>query len=858
MTKMLNAALDLVERGIQVLPLCWPVDGQCGCGRGHTGRDIGKAPLLGAGWHKEPSPPEDVRKWWTDWPRANIGIRVEHSALVVIDTDSPEAEAEVQSLGVPPTAKASTGRGFHYYFKRNGSTAGRKTGWGDSQHIDVLAKGFVVAPPSVHQSGSVYTWESSDAPADLPLWALPILDPPRAAPRSLPMFDDSVDMAEVRSALDAIDPDCDHDTWVQVGMALHSIDPALGLGEWDAWSSRGAKYDAGVVTRKWDSFNGSGVTKSTLFRFAMDAGWRAAPKWTPTPGAAHSHGKAPPPPDTGPLRRSIPLHIEAGNTRWEFGDTVLRIKATMNAKGEVDEECTPIAQAVVPIARTRDAEDGAHGVAYRYRTHEGRERDAVCPAGAWVGDRASSNAFAKEAAAEGVKIYPGNGALLGLAMGQWALHAADAPTMTSVIRPGWHDEGRVYVNGPSVHGAEWIYQGPKIRGETRGTLDEWRDGVAELATTRGLLLALGVAFAGPLIALLRRPSWMVHYHTNSSRGKTVAAGLAASVWYAQKHIAKWNGTAIGIEHLLEGYSGSVIVLDEFKDTPPKLISELVHRISDNAGRVRSNQSGSANLRRESWAVTAFSTGEISIADALGHRAQGGHLVRGMDIRLDYGDSTTSRDHAHALEDFCREQYGTAGDAWAAWLVAHPDARRRCSDLADYVMDQCSTGIEDGEALRILRQIAVAGAALIEANAADIWRPNLRDSQSAEDLALDAVRWAIDGIVTERGDVISAEARALRTLTEMMESSPGMFPHETDVQGCREVVGILAHGKLHTTEGMLKSCPKFMAAGVGPRTFLRWMELEGRASQTRQTTWRLGGIHSRWWVLDMGGEDDAGF
>src|SRR5437667_11499803 len=92
----LEAALRYRECGWFPIPLCWPTpEGRCGCGRGHQGKEIGKAPLVGNGYQHLRPTEADVCGWWTRWPDANIGILLEPSSLVVVDVDSPEAEAEV-------------------------------------------------------------------------------------------------------------------------------------------------------------------------------------------------------------------------------------------------------------------------------------------------------------------------------------------------------------------------------------------------------------------------------------------------------------------------------------------------------------------------------------------------------------------------------------------------------------------------------------------------------------------------------------------------------------------------------------------------------------------------------------------
>ena len=858
MTDMMSAALALVERGIQVLPLCWPVDGACGCGRGHVGRDIGKVPLLDAGWHKEPSPPDDVRKWWTRWPHANIGVRLEHSGLAVIDTDSPEAEAEAQGLGLHTGAVVSTGRGRHHYHLLGSSTPGRKTGKGKSGHIDVLAKGFVVAPPSVHESGRVYTWESNGDPADLPDWARPILDPPRATPRSLPMFESSArDWDDAVDALASMSSDMPHDEWVEILMAIHDIDSgSQGLALAHHWSSTGATYNAATLEKKWNGFtHGSGVTKATLFGKAIDGGWKAPRNEYVAPPQREPSSEVSKPEDPQP--RPVRIEIEAGPVTWKYGSRVSKVTIKLTKNGEATEETTPIARSLYPIARTQDAEDGAHGVVYRYKTHQGQVHEAVCGAEAWCGDRGAASEFAKDVAARGVKLVPTRGGLLAQALGEWHLRVEGAPTTTTVQRPGWHDG--VYVNGPSVHGADWVYQGPAHRGRSAGTLDEWRRKASVLASTPGIMLALGVAFSGALIGPLGRSGWLLHYAGASTVGKTRAARLAASVWYNPEQAATWNGTANGIENTLEGFSGATIVLDEIKEAKPYHVGEVVHRISDNSGRVRSNRTGSGNLKQRKWALTGISTGEVTVGDYMGFGAQGGHLVRAVDLVLERGDCTESAIHADQIDELIRKQYGTAGDSWVAYLAANPDRIEQCSAIADKIADDCAHVASDPEARRILRQLSLAGAALIEAERAGVWKANLARGATVEALAAKVIEWALARIVAERGGAISPETRAWRTLVQLMESRPACFPHDTDIKTAREVYGVWSSGAVWITEGMLKDCRPFMEAGVSPRRFIAWMVEEGKAART--DTQRIGGLRARWVKLEVcqeGGDDAADF
>lgn len=178
-TSMLDHALKYIQRGKFIVPLCWPtIDGNCACGRGHTGKDVGKAPLLGSGWQNLRSAETDVRSWWQRWPNANIGILLEPSGLLVLDIDSEAGGIEAHKNGLPSGPTVKTGSGEHHYFSTPAGVSGRTTKRGESRAMDVLAAGFVVAPPSLHRSGRRYTWEQSSLDSPLtepPKWIVDLL-----------------------------------------------------------------------------------------------------------------------------------------------------------------------------------------------------------------------------------------------------------------------------------------------------------------------------------------------------------------------------------------------------------------------------------------------------------------------------------------------------------------------------------------------------------------------------------------------------------------------------------------------------------------------------------------------------------
>ena len=73
----------------------------------------------------------------------------------------------------------------------------------------------------------------------------------------------------ILDALSALDPcRCDYQQWTDVGMALKA--EGFPCSVWDNWSSRdAARYHPGECEKKWDTFNGSGVTGGTIVHLAQ-------------------------------------------------------------------------------------------------------------------------------------------------------------------------------------------------------------------------------------------------------------------------------------------------------------------------------------------------------------------------------------------------------------------------------------------------------------------------------------------------------------------------------------------------------------------------------------------------------------
>lgn len=162
---LLRAALTYAARKWHVFPIHTPVDGGCSCRRDDCA-NIGKHPRTRNGFKDASTDETQIRKWWDMWPEANIAIACGDSGLTVIDVDPRHGGDEtfrdlVQRYGedLTETVIALTGsRGNHYFYAAGDPPIPSSIGaW---QGIDIRGhNGYVVAPPSLHESGEEYSWE---------------------------------------------------------------------------------------------------------------------------------------------------------------------------------------------------------------------------------------------------------------------------------------------------------------------------------------------------------------------------------------------------------------------------------------------------------------------------------------------------------------------------------------------------------------------------------------------------------------------------------------------------------------------------------------------------------------------------
>lgn len=169
----IQSALEYaVSYGWRVFPVhAIDSQGRCTCGDSKCASSA-KHPLTKNSVKDATLDADIINKWWGKWLGANVAIAT-GNGLVVVDLDDDEAINRLDELakphgGLPVCPTVQTARGRHLYFKAD-RPIGNKAKL-QKLKIDIRSDGgYVVAPPSIHASGSTYAWVTHPKEVQLPL-----------------------------------------------------------------------------------------------------------------------------------------------------------------------------------------------------------------------------------------------------------------------------------------------------------------------------------------------------------------------------------------------------------------------------------------------------------------------------------------------------------------------------------------------------------------------------------------------------------------------------------------------------------------------------------------------------------------
>ena len=135
-----------------------------------------------------------IRQWAAKYPGCNWAVLTgSNSGVFVLDVDGEKGRASLSMLEVkqgplPDTLSSRTGRvdgGEHRWFTYPACSDVRGSAGRLGEGLDVRATGgYVVVPPSIHETGQHYQWAEPLRPvADAPAWLIELLTDKTAPPR---------------------------------------------------------------------------------------------------------------------------------------------------------------------------------------------------------------------------------------------------------------------------------------------------------------------------------------------------------------------------------------------------------------------------------------------------------------------------------------------------------------------------------------------------------------------------------------------------------------------------------------------------------------------------------------------------
>lgn len=207
-----------------------------------------------------------------------------------------------------------------------------------------------------------------------------------------------------------------------------------------------------------------------------------------------------------------------------------------------------------------------------------------------------------------------------------------------------------------------------------GTFEGWKEAISPVLDRPGMVIPLLASFLPPLMQWVPRIApFVVDISGITSRGKTTALQVAASVWGEPSEQARWVGDAmvpsaiqtwdqtyVFIERLASVSHGLPLIFDDTKKAKPaEKVADVIYSVCSGQGRGRGTKEGIAV--KTAWRTLLLQTGEVP-ATRLVAGQHGGAAARLLEITdLPMGpESEENARVANRLREGLLQHYGQAG------------------------------------------------------------------------------------------------------------------------------------------------------------------------------------------------------
>ena len=270
-----------------------------------------------------------------------------------------------------------------------------------------------------------------------------------------------------------------------------------------------------------------------------------------------------------------------------------------------------------------------------------------------------------------------------------------------------------------------------------GKINDWKKVAQTVGSSSRMVLALCMAFSGPIYDLVDVEVGGIHFVGKSSGGKSILAKLASSVYgNPADYACTWDTTLTGLEETAKGHNNMLLVMDEIKladecfQAAARKVSKAVYQLTAGKGKIRSSNYSGKAVPVERWKFTVLSIGELSMTEVAkqgGRPRLTGETVRMVDMPASPDNSRygvleeipdgfdSSSEFMEELSSMCDSNYGTPIVNFIANLLA--DIKHDRDDAAAYLKNRIDwfigeTGVDRniGPDVRMAKRFALPYAA----------------------------------------------------------------------------------------------------------------------------------------------------
>lgn len=258
------------------------------------------------------------------------------------------------------------------------------------------------------------------------------------------------------------------------------------------------------------------------------------------------------------------------------------------------------------------------------------------------------------------------------------------------------------------------------------TVGGWKDAVGmKCRDNPMMILAVSLAFSGPLLSILGLGGGGLHFRGSSSSGKTTLLRLAASVWGSPDLVAQWRATGNGLEGIASTLNDMLLPLDEIAEISARELGETIYMLANGTGKVRMTKAA-ASSQIASWRLALISSGEISVEEKLNEANKtqmAGQEVRLIDIEADarcngvfdaLHGSRNGSTFSNELKNATTRFHGQAGRAFVNYIIRERvrlglAIAKTVRGIQDIALSSI-TGPLSGQVSRVAERFAVIGTA----------------------------------------------------------------------------------------------------------------------------------------------------